>query len=82
VPMPRKELELPLDVVRNFVRDMRAFHAEKDAIKRDEIAARQSHVLRQYPGRRERMMAVNSWTGLDRGRDGIGRRWRRTVAIR
>lgn len=28
-------MELPPDVARNFVRDMRDFHSEKDAIKRD-----------------------------------------------
>jgi hypothetical protein len=27
---------------------MRAFHAEKNSIKRDEIAGRQLHVLRQH----------------------------------
>ena len=33
---------------------MRVFYAEKDAIKRDETAARQIHVLRQYQGKNER----------------------------
>jgi hypothetical protein len=35
-------------VARAFVEDMRAFFAEPDAIKRDEIAARQLHALRQH----------------------------------
>jgi hypothetical protein len=46
--MPRKEFELPPTVARNFVRDMRAFFAESNPIKRDEIAARQLHALRPY----------------------------------
>jgi hypothetical protein len=41
-------------VAKAFVKDMRAYHAEPNAIKRDEIAARQLHALRSYnpPGRR------------------------------
>jgi len=38
--MPRKPLELPSAVARNFVKDMRAFFAEKDGVKADDIAAR------------------------------------------
>jgi hypothetical protein len=36
---------LPTAVARRFVKDMYAFHAEENAIKRDEIAARQLHAL-------------------------------------
>ena len=39
-PMPRKPIELPPEVARAFVRDMRAFHAAKDSLKKDEIAAK------------------------------------------
>jgi hypothetical protein len=46
--MPRKEIELPPTVARAFVKDMKAFFAENDAIKRDEIAARQLRALRDY----------------------------------
>lgn len=46
--MPRKPLELPPDVARAFVEDMRAFFAEPNAIKRDEIAAHQVRALREY----------------------------------
>jgi hypothetical protein len=46
--MRSKPLELPPDVARRFLEDMRAFFAEKNGIKRDEIAARQLHVLRGY----------------------------------
>ena len=50
-PMPRKPIELPPAVARRFVEDMRAFHAEKNSIKRDEIAARQRHegLAFEYP---------------------------------
>jgi len=46
--MPRKLLEPPPGVARRFVEDMRAFHAEPNAIKRDEIAVRQLHALRPH----------------------------------
>jgi hypothetical protein len=46
--MLRKPIELPPEVARSFVKDMRAYFAEKDAIKRDEIAGRQMFALRQY----------------------------------
>lgn len=46
--MPRKPLELPPAVARAFVLDMCAFFAEPNAIRRDEIAARQLHPLKQH----------------------------------
>jgi len=45
--MPRKPLELSTAVARAFVKDMRAFHSERNA-KRDEIALRQLHALKQH----------------------------------
>jgi hypothetical protein len=39
-------------IAKAFVRDMRAYHAEKDAIRRDEIAIRQLTILNEYLGRR------------------------------
>jgi hypothetical protein len=48
--MAGKPLDLPMAVAKNFVRDMRAYFAEPNAIKRDEIAARQLHALRQHQG--------------------------------
>ena len=54
--MPLKPIELPPAVARRFVDDMRAFHAEPNAIKRDEIAARQLHALKQrYNGKLRRI---------------------------
>jgi len=38
-------IELPPAVARAFIKDMRAYHAEPNAIKRDEIAARQLGAL-------------------------------------
>ena len=43
-----KPIVLPIAVARRFVQDMRAFHAESNAIKADEIAARQLHALRRH----------------------------------
>jgi hypothetical protein len=57
--MPSKPLNLPLQIAKAFVRDMRAFHAEKSPIKRDEIASRQIHVLRQYQGKTERPIKLH-----------------------
>lgn len=39
---------LPPSVVASFVRDMRAFQAEPNATKRDEIAARQLDILDNF----------------------------------
>jgi hypothetical protein len=36
----KKPLELPPDVAKRFVKDMRAFFAEEDATKRDVIAVK------------------------------------------
>jgi hypothetical protein len=44
--MSSKPLDLPMEVAKAFIKDMRAFHAE--SIRRDEIAARQLHALRSY----------------------------------
>jgi hypothetical protein len=46
--MPRKPIELPPDFARRFVEDMSGYFAETNLIKRDEIAARQLHALRQH----------------------------------
>jgi hypothetical protein len=57
--MPRKPIELPRGFARRFVDDMLAYFAEDNAIKRDEIAARQLHALRQYQGPETR--SFGSW---------------------
>jgi hypothetical protein len=44
--MPKKPLDLPMQVAKAFIKDMRRYFAEPNAIKRDEIAGRQLHALR------------------------------------
>ena len=44
----KKKPDLPPDVARAFVRDMRAYFGEKHPIRRDEIARRQLVALRDY----------------------------------
>jgi hypothetical protein len=47
--MPRKPIELPPDVARAFVRDMKAFFAcGHDTVKADGIAAMQLHAPKQH----------------------------------
>jgi len=56
--MPSKSLELPLAVAKAFARDMRAFHAEENSTKRDEIASRQLHVLKSFQRPREKPLRL------------------------
>ena len=51
--MPRKPIELPPEVAKAFVRDMRAFFAAGGTgVKADAIADQQLHALKQhYSGR-------------------------------
>jgi len=46
--MPHKQIKLPIDVVRDFLRDMNAFFAEENAVEADAIVARQLRALEQY----------------------------------
>jgi hypothetical protein len=46
---PRKPLDLPMQMAKALIKDMRAFHAEPNAIKRDEIAQRQLDTLPKDP---------------------------------
>jgi hypothetical protein len=55
----RQPLDLPPDVARRFVEDMKAFFAEENALKRDEIAARQLHALRPYELPRQRKLRLS-----------------------
>jgi hypothetical protein len=47
----RAPLDLPPEVARSFMADLRAFHAEPNSIKEDEIAVRQvrapTHAIRR-----------------------------------
>jgi hypothetical protein len=44
----RKPIELPPEVARAFVRDMLAYFAATDTLKKDEIAAKQLWLLKQH----------------------------------
>ncbi|MFZ5692426.1 hypothetical protein [Bradyrhizobium sp. 5.13L] len=54
----RKPFELPPGTGRAFVEDMEAFFAADTELKRDEIAARQLHILRQHYTGKLRLMDV------------------------
>jgi hypothetical protein len=54
-----KPLELPLKVARRLFENMRAFDRERNLIKRDEIAARQLHVLAGYLRPRDRKLRLS-----------------------
>ena len=54
----RAPLELPPKVARRFVEDRRAFFAERDVIKQDEIAARQLYALREHYSGKLRLMDI------------------------
>lgn len=49
-----KPIDLPPAVAKAFVKDMRAFFAEENRYKQDEIAARQLNALKQHQGPREK----------------------------
>jgi len=58
--MPRKLPDIPPEVARAFVVDMRAFFAENNGSshKADEIAARQAWALSQYLGPQEKPIRI------------------------
>lgn len=53
-----KLLDLPPEVASRFVEDMYAFLIERDVFKRDEIAKRQLHALRQFQRPREKELCL------------------------
>ena len=57
--MIRKPRDLPPAVARAVVKDMEAYFAEDDRLKRDEIALRQLHVLREHQGPREKTLRLS-----------------------
>jgi len=62
--MSRKPLELPPDVARVFVRDMRAFFAEKNGIKADGIAARPEELPLGFENWRAKLTSVAGVTPI------------------
>ena len=60
----RAPIELPPDVARRFLEDMRDFFAERNGIKRDEIASRQMRgriAAPNLPHSTYRGMRCNHW---------------------
>src|ERR1700722_19180166 len=57
--MIRKPLDLPPDVARAFVDDMRAYFAEENRYKQDEIALRQLHALKEHQGPRDKKLGLS-----------------------
>jgi hypothetical protein len=55
----RKPLDLPPAVAREFMKDMMAYFAEDDGHRRDAIAARQLHALREVQGPREKALRLS-----------------------
>ena len=59
--MIRSLPDIPLDVAQRFVQATKAYHAEANPLKRNEIAAGTLHVLRgYYRGGRLRLVDVKS----------------------
>jgi hypothetical protein len=56
--MPHKPLDIPMQVVRSFAKDMRAYHAELNTMKRVEIAERQLDVLQGFQGPHDRELQL------------------------
>ena len=57
--MPQKPLDLPMQVAKAFIKDMRAYFAEPNAVRRCAIAAQQARLLAEYaPGRKLRQQDV------------------------
>jgi hypothetical protein len=57
--MTGKPIDLPPQIARAFVKDMKAFFAEENLIKRDDIAARQLSALNEYRGRQEKPLRLS-----------------------
>jgi hypothetical protein len=55
----RKPLELPPAVAKAFVKDMRAYFAEENRYKQDEIALRQLHALKEQQGSRKKALGLS-----------------------
>jgi hypothetical protein len=56
--MARSPHKLPLEVVRQFAEDMRAFHAAQNTMERAEIAERQLDALEKLLGPRDRRLQL------------------------
>jgi hypothetical protein len=57
--MPSKPIELPPGFAHRFFKDLSAYFTEENLIKRDGIAARQLHALRQHIGPRDKKLRLS-----------------------
>ena len=69
--MKAPKINLPPDIARGFVKDMRAFFSEEDATKRDVIAVRQLHALKEHQGPREKPLRLSDVKQMFREMKGI-----------
>jgi hypothetical protein len=67
----RRPLELPPNVAKAFVKDMRAYFAEENRYKQDEIALRQLHALKEHQGPREKALGLSDVKAMFREMKGI-----------
>ena len=56
--MADKPLDLPMQVVTAFAKDLRAYHAEPDTMKRAVIAQRQLAALQKFLGPQDRKLRL------------------------
>jgi hypothetical protein len=66
-----KPLDLPAAVAHAFVEDALAYFDEKDHIKRDTIAVKQLHALKQLQGPREKPVRLSDVKAMFREMKGI-----------
>jgi hypothetical protein len=57
--MARKPLDLPMAVARAFAKDMHAYHAEPNTMKRVEIAEHQLNVLLGFQGPQDKELQLH-----------------------
>jgi hypothetical protein len=55
----RKPLDLPPDIAKAFVKDMKAYFAEEDGLKRDVIAVRQLNTLKEHQSPRDKPLRLS-----------------------
>ena len=62
----RNQLDLPPTVAHAFNKDMKAFFAESDLLKRDVIAVRQLNILKELQGPHERKLRLSDVNAMFR----------------
>jgi hypothetical protein len=57
--MPLTPIERSSEVAKSFVKAMKAFHTEPNALKGDEIVVRQLHAPREFNRSREKKLSIH-----------------------